>query len=271
MKFRFAICCAFVSVVLFALGCQPEAVETNQAAATASAASQAEVEARSAKPSGSDSSASVPNDEVSLAVAKLKQEYEDFIKTAPPVMGSTLAPEVEDITKRMLELAVENPKSGGAFEALEFVTNIHSIGPKLFKAFGELQKHHVLNEAVGDICLKHSFNCAPGVEGLMLAVEKNATDRTVLAKTIYARSRLYYLSKVNQQQFKKGGPGVEQMKKMMPKETLDHIMNFQPKDDEARKLLNTLIDQYSDIEIDGQSMKDVAGEALRFLDEEAKR
>ena len=171
----------------------------------------------------------------------------------------------------MLELAIKNPKSDGSFEALEFVTNIHSMGPKLRQAFGELQKHHVLNNAVADICMKHSFNSAPGIEPLMIAVEENATDRVVLAKTMYSRSRLYYLSKATQKSFKAGGPGIEEMKKMMPQEMLDHIMNFQPKDEEARKLLNTLSEQYADIEIDGQSMKDIAGDALRFLDADGQR
>lgn len=264
---NFKIVFRYVAAGLFAFtGCQSEVANPKAPPATDVPPSRIETAT-----GGSGGSAARTNAQgISKAVTELKKEYDAFKKTASPTVDGKLSPEIEDMTQRMIDLAVNNPKSEGAFEALEFVTNIHSIGPKLFQAFGELQKNHLQNEAIGDICLKQSFNCGPGIEDLMVAVELNATDRVVLAKTIYARSRLYYFSKVNQRQFKQGGKAIEEMKKVMPTETLDYIMNFQPKDDEARALLHTLIEDYADIKIDGQSMKDVANDALKFLDEEVQ-
>lgn len=273
--FRRRTASVFVTVLATALlvaifaGCQSETTETNHGAVQENSENSnpagEQVATNDPETDRSTGNSAPPQKDVSQDVARLKQQYEDFTKTASPVNGRELAPEVEQVTEQMLQLAVDNPAAKGAFEALEFVTNIHSVGPKLTRAYAELQKHHLLNQAIGDICMKHSFNCGPGIDELMRSVEQTATDRTVLAKTIYARSRLYYFSKNTRQQFERGGPAIEEMKKLLPAETLNHIMNFQPRDEESRQLLQKLIDDYADIEIDGQSMKNVASDAMKFL------
>ena len=257
---------AFFLVV--SLGCQTEQ-QTKPAEQTKDDSSQ-QIETTK-----SDAPASVPETDSNAAKVsndELKELLEKFGKlaTSAPSMSGGMPPEMEQCTKQLLELASANPKLDQAFEALQTVCRVHRFGAKRKSAFQQLQTHHLDNPLIGKLCQTQSSNPGPDVERLIVQASEKASDRKARALAIYARSRLYDFSRRTQEQFKSGGEQVEEMRKSMPAETWDYFMNFEYDDKLTRELLQKLLDDYSDVEIDGQEVKKIATDAIKYLDQTKK-
>ena len=214
------------------------------------------------------------NSNASKKIKEALQRFESLRSEDPQNAAAKISPtsngltdELERCTTKLLELATANPKSDQSFAALQAVCLTHRFGDKRKSAFKQLQTQHLDNPLIGKFCLAQSRNSGPEVEQLIVRVAEKSSNREARALAIYARSKLYNFTRTTQQQFKAGGSQIEEMRKQLPEEIWNYVMNFEYDDKLTRGLLQSLVDDYSDIEIDGQAVKKIATDAIKYLDQ----
>ncbi len=211
---------------------------------------------------------------VKAQIARLKSDYEKQINEFKEL---TLAadsaeelvatqPVVENFAKQMLAIANQNPNSEASLEALLWVVDALRMGGASREAIRMIGEHHLESKQLGNVCLQLSSCAGPHIEKFLQAVSNGSPHRDVRAIAIYCHSKNLNFTAQLSKLVKEGGPQTESTLEILDQETVDYLLKFTPNRSRMESLLRQVINDYPDVDVNGERLSSVAAQAIEYLE-----
>ena len=211
---------------------------------------------------------------VKAQIASLKSDFEKQInefkeltlKTGSAEQLVAAQPVVEDFAKQMLAIANQNPDSEASLEALLWVVDASRMGNASREAIRMIGKHHLESKQLSNVCLQLSSFAGLHIEQFLEVVSNGSPHRDVRAMAIYCHSKNLNFTAQLSKLVKEGGPQTESTLEILDQETVDYLLDFTPNRPRMESLLWQVINEYPDVDVNGERLSSVAEQAIVYLE-----